>query len=117
MLAEDDPVKMRMDIIDEQLDTIGQAFMGLTLGCARCHDHKFDPITMADYYGLAGILYSTRTMRNYSVVAAWNERPIGSPAAVAALAEYEKKLAAARAELAAVQKPAAAAVAGFAAAL
>ncbi|HTK74394.1 MAG TPA: DUF1549 and DUF1553 domain-containing protein, partial [Gemmataceae bacterium] len=113
MLAEDDPVKMRMDIIDEQLDTLGQAFMGLTIGCARCHDHKFDPITMADYYGLAGIFYSTRTMRNHSVVAAWNERPIGSPAAVAALARHEKRLAAARADLAAVQKPASAAVVGF----
>ena len=61
MLAEDDPVKMRMDIIDEQLDTVGQAFMGLTLGCARCHDHRFDPITAQDYYGLAGFFYSTET--------------------------------------------------------
>ncbi len=55
MLAEDDPVKMEMDIIDEQVDTVGRVFMGLTLGCARCHDHKFDPIPTADYYGLAGI--------------------------------------------------------------
>ena len=115
MLAEDDPVKMRMDIIDEQLDTIGQAFMGLTLGCARCHDHKFDPITMADYYSLAGIFYSTKTMQNHTVVAAWNERPIGSPEAIAALAAHERKLAAARAQLASVQKPGVAAVAGFAA--
>jgi len=36
-------VKMEMDIIDEQLDTVGRVFMGLTIGCARCHDHKFDP--------------------------------------------------------------------------
>jgi len=35
---------MEMDIIDEQIDTIGKAFLGMTLGCARCHDHKFDPI-------------------------------------------------------------------------
>jgi cytochrome c553 len=115
MLAEDDPVKMRMDIIDEQLDTLGQAFMGLTLGCARCHDHKFDPITAADYYALAGILYSTKSMRNYSVVAAWNERVLGTPANAAALAEHETKVAAAKADLAAVRMPAVVAVTGFAA--
>jgi mono/diheme cytochrome c family protein len=115
MLAEDDPMKMRMDIIDEQLDTIGQAFMGLTLGCARCHDHKFDPITMGDYYGLAGIFSSTKTMKNYNVVASWNERPLGTPAGAALLADHEKKVAAAKAELAAARKPALAAVAGFAA--
>jgi hypothetical protein len=115
MLAEDDPMKMRMDIIDEQLDTIGQAFLGLTLGCARCHDHKFDPVTVGDYYGLAGIFYSTKTMQNYSVVAVWNERPIGSPEAVAALAAHEKKLAAARAALGRLERPAFAAAVGFAA--
>ena len=46
-------------MIDEQLDTLGQAFLGLTIGCARCHDHKFDPIPTKDYYALAGILHST----------------------------------------------------------
>src|SRR5262249_48893682 len=55
MLAEDDPVKMEMDIVDEQIDTVGRTIMGLTLGCARCHDHKFDPVPAADYYSLAGI--------------------------------------------------------------
>lgn len=79
MLAEDDPMKMRMDIIDEQVDTIGQAFVGLTLGCARCHDHKYDPLTSADYYALAGIFKSTDTMENYSVVAKWLERPLIGP--------------------------------------
>ena len=39
-------------------------FLGLTLGCARCHDHKFDPIPTTDYYGLAGIFKSTKTMEN-----------------------------------------------------
>ncbi len=91
MLAEDDPVKMRMDIIDEQLDTLGQAFLGLTLGCARCHDHKFDPITQHDYYSLAGIFYSTKTMQHYNVVARWHERAIGSAESQAAISEYEKK--------------------------
>ena len=60
MLAEDDPVKMQMDIIDEQLSTLGQAFLGMTLGCARCHDHKFDPLPTADYYSLAGVFRNTR---------------------------------------------------------
>ena len=69
MLAEDDPVKMQMDIVDEQIDTTSRAFMGLTLGCARCHDHKFDPIPTADYYSLAGIFLSSKTMENYNVVA------------------------------------------------
>jgi hypothetical protein len=79
MLAEDDPVKMQMDIIDEQVDTLGKAFLGITLGCARCHDHKYDPISIADYYGLAGIFKSTKTMESFSVVARWQERPIASP--------------------------------------
>lgn len=78
MLAEDDPVKMHMDIIDEQVDTIARAVMGLTFGCARCHDHKFDPITAEDYYGLAGIFKSTQTMDNFSVVARWHERPLAT---------------------------------------
>ena len=73
MLAEDDGRKMEMDIIDEQLDTLGRAFMGMTLGCARCHDHKFDPIPTSDYYALAGILKSTHTMDNHKVVAQWHE--------------------------------------------
>ena len=51
-----------MDVVDEQIDTIGKAFMGLTLGCARCHDHKFDPISTRDYYALAGIFRSTTTL-------------------------------------------------------
>ncbi len=73
MLAEDDPVKMQMDIVDEQLDTAARAFMGLTVGCARCHDHKFDPIPTADYYAMAGIFKSSKTMENYDVVARWHE--------------------------------------------
>ena len=79
MLAEDDPTKMQMDIIDEQVSTIGQAFMGLTLGCCRCHDHKFDPLPTQDYYSLAGIFKSTKTMENHKVVAVWYERPLVTP--------------------------------------
>lgn len=58
--AEQDLEKKRSDIIDEQIDTIGRAFLGLTVGCARCHDHKFDPFTSEDYYALAGVLGSTQ---------------------------------------------------------
>ena len=83
MLAEDDPVKMEMDIIDEQIDTLGKAVLGMTMGCARCHDHKFDPISAHDYYALAGIFKSTKTMDNFGVVARWQERPLALPDVVA----------------------------------
>ncbi|HWB09650.1 MAG TPA: DUF1549 domain-containing protein [Pirellulales bacterium] len=46
--------------IEDTIDNLGRAFLGLTLNCARCHDHKFDPITTEDYYGLYGIFHSTR---------------------------------------------------------
>ncbi|MBC7965091.1 MAG: DUF1553 domain-containing protein, partial [Fuerstia sp.] len=58
-----DKEKMVSDMVDDQLDTVGKAFLGLTLGCARCHDHKFDPISQADYYALAGVFYSTRMLK------------------------------------------------------
>jgi cytochrome c553 len=45
---------------DERIDTISRTFLGLTVSCARCHDHKFDPVTMQDYYALAGVLASTQ---------------------------------------------------------
>jgi hypothetical protein len=51
---------MIADYVNDQIDVVGRAFLGLTLACARCHDHKFDPISTEDYYGLAGIFFSTR---------------------------------------------------------
>ena len=51
---------MIADYVNDQIDVVGRAFLGLTLGCARCHDHKFDPVTIEDYYSLAGIFFSTR---------------------------------------------------------
>ncbi|MDA0752199.1 MAG: DUF1549 and DUF1553 domain-containing protein [Verrucomicrobia bacterium] len=57
------PNKQRMDVADEQIDTIGRSVLGLTLGCARCHDHKFEPVPTEDYYALAGIFTSTRVMQ------------------------------------------------------
>ena len=71
ILAERDQTKMMMDMIDEQIDTTGRTLMGLTLGCARCHDHKFDPILTTDYYALAGIFKSTKSMARPGL---WNER-------------------------------------------
>ena len=52
----------RMDVIDEQIEVISRSVLGLSVGCARCHDHKFDPIPTADYYALAGILRSTQPL-------------------------------------------------------
>ena len=47
------------EIVDSQIDLVGRQLLGLTLACARCHDHKFDPISTQDYYSLAGILFSS----------------------------------------------------------
>jgi hypothetical protein len=51
-----------LDLVDEQIDVTSQAFLGLTISCARCHDHKFDPIPQKDYYALAGIFKSTQPL-------------------------------------------------------
>lgn len=52
----------KADIIDEQIDTITRGFLGITLSCARCHDHKFDPFSQEDYYKLYAILENTKTL-------------------------------------------------------
>ena len=93
VLAEVDEVKMQMDIIDEQVDTVGRAILGLTLGCARCHDHKFDPIETSDYYGLAGIFKSTRTMEHFKKVARWFENPLPSAEARRQTAAFDSQVA------------------------
>ncbi|OWK40325.1 PSD1 and planctomycete cytochrome C domain-containing protein [Fimbriiglobus ruber] len=93
LLAEPDKQKMLLDIADEQLDVFGKGVMGLTLGCARCHDHKFDPLPTRDYYSLLGIFTSTRTMQNLNTVAKAFERNLGEPEKpeiVAARARLEK---------------------------
>jgi cytochrome c553 len=54
--------QLHMDVIDEQIDTVGKAMLGMSLGCARCHDHKFDPVSTEDYYALAGIFASTQSV-------------------------------------------------------
>jgi cytochrome c553 len=80
-----DKEQARMDAIDEQIDTVGKAFLGMTLGCARCHDHKFDPIPTKDYYALAGIFDSTETVHGQLLhrrdLSGWNLRPLGQDGA------------------------------------
>ena len=70
-LGHDDCIRFRQirtDVVDNQIDTLGKAFQGLTIACARCHDHKLDPIPTSDYYGLYGVLTSSRmVMRNASL--------------------------------------------------
>jgi len=58
-----DKLQMQMDMVDLQIDLVGRSLLGLSIGCARCHDHKFDPIPTRDYYALAGIFRSTNILR------------------------------------------------------
>lgn len=60
-LNEQNPRQFALDLADEQIDTVSQSILGLTVACARCHDHKFDPIPQREYYAMAGIFLSTET--------------------------------------------------------
>ena len=51
-----------LDVADEQIDAVTQGLLGLTVACARCHDHKYDPVSQKDYYRLAGVFTSTETL-------------------------------------------------------
>jgi hypothetical protein len=97
MLAEVDTDKLLIDIVDEQLDITGKTFLGMTFGCARCHDHKYDPITEKDYYALAGIFRSTKTIGKLRVVetkvSEWQERDLHSPELAAKLAKSQTAIA------------------------
>src|SRR4029077_18869793 len=79
-LAETDKEQSRLDIVDDQIDVTGRAMLGLTLACARCHDHKFEAIRAVDYYALPGIFRSTEPFkdeaRNSSM---WWEFPLFQP--------------------------------------
>jgi len=100
---EQDKKALEMDVVDEQLDTIGRGLLGMTLGCARCHDHKFDPVPTSDYYAMAGIFRST-SLLVHDNVSRWKERPLPlDPATAAAVAAHEADLAAAKARLAAAK--------------
>jgi hypothetical protein len=60
-IVEADKLVMEMDLVDQQIEKFGNAFLAQTLNCVRCHDHKFDPLTLRDYYGLAGIFSCTES--------------------------------------------------------
>ena len=64
-LNQMNPDAYRAEEVAEQIDTFGRAMMGLTVGCARCHDHKTAPIPITDYYALAGVFYSTQPLAGF----------------------------------------------------
>ena len=66
-LNEMNRLQFAVDVIDEQIDTVTRAITASSVACARCHDHKFDPYSMHDYYALAGIFASTKTHYGTSV--------------------------------------------------
>lgn len=110
-LEEQDKKLLDMDVVDEQLDTIGKAFLAQTIGCARCHDHKFDPISTREYYAMAGILRSTRTLIHANV-SSWIDAPLPlEPVAEKPYAAHEAAVAALEAEVQAARKVAATIVA------
>jgi len=100
--AADDLAEVRSDRIDNQIDVLGKTFLGLTLACARCHDHKFDPITTADYYALAGVLHSSRLV----------EGSLDSPAQLAEIRAVDLKIAGWNRQIRSLLGPAMAAQAG-----
>lgn len=63
-IAQQDKQKMLYDVWDEQVDVTSKAFLGMTMACARCHNHKFDPILTKDYYSMVGMFASTRSFTN-----------------------------------------------------
>ena len=91
-------VGFRIDIVDDQINTVCRATLALTVSCARCHDHKFDPIPTADYYALAGIFLSTEplygTIKQKYSNSPTDLLPIGPGAKALHIAaeEYEKNI-------------------------
>ncbi|MBM3776227.1 MAG: DUF1549 domain-containing protein, partial [Acidobacteria bacterium] len=72
-----EPPKARADELHDRIDVLTRGFLGPTVACARCHDHKYDPISTRDYYSLAGLLYNTTAheypLADASAVKAWHE--------------------------------------------
>ena len=82
--------QLAADVVDHQIDRIGRMFLAQTLSCARCHDHKFDPVPTADYYALAGIFHSTLTT-SHTGPGVWSEiTQVKLPKLPGADAEFEQ---------------------------
>src|SRR5262249_21333947 len=88
-----DRPKRLADIVDDQIDTVGRSVLGLTLACARCHDHKFDPVSTADYYGWAGFFFSSRILSDMAYLSHSGPR-LKIPLATAAEVEEHRRRAA-----------------------
>ncbi len=104
-----DKDKLLTDIADDQVDVVTRTFLGLTVACARCHDHKFDPISTADYYGLAGIFFSTHILPNVGPKTngpPMMRIPLLSPLDLAKRRPHEQRLANLTKELQAARKAA-----------
>lgn len=101
VLAEPDVQKMEMDIIDEQIDSLGKAFLGMTFGCCRCHDHKFDPVPTADYYALAAIFKSTKSLseEKMGAIKFWYEHSMATPEQLEAKKKHDALVAAQNSKL------------------
>jgi hypothetical protein len=105
-IVNPDKARMEADHIDTQINRIGQTFMGMTLGCVRCHDHKFDPIGVEDYYGIAGMLHSSPSSRKMPDMGVWStlnstvlpETPAQLAARKQLEAENEQRIAGLKAE-------------------
>ncbi len=83
------------DVIDDRIDTVSRAFLGLTVACARCHDHKYDAIPTADYYSLYGVFASSEAPLELPLI----DTPLGGSKRLQAFAEFEKQASAKRREL------------------
>jgi hypothetical protein len=103
-IVNPDKAKMETDHIDTQLIKIGGAFLGMTMGCARCHDHKFDPVGLEDYYGMAGMLRSSPSSGKMVGYGVWSTiRSVPLPESPTQLAERQKVEADHAAKLAAMK--------------
>ncbi len=112
-LEEQDKKMLRMDVVDEQLDVITKGFLAQTVTCARCHDHKFDPIPTKDYYALAGILRNAKTLEHANV-SKWIDVPLPVDAEQEAkYSEAEKRIASLQARIKAEKSKGAAKAGGI----